>query len=55
MLVFALLVTGALMQRVQGLFPHATLIPASVMVLDGIPRGKIKRQHPPRNTPFDDL
>ena len=33
----------ALVKRIQGLFPHPALIPASVMVIHGVPRRKIQR------------
>ena len=53
MLVFALLLTSLLIERVKGLFPHPALIPTSVMLIDGIPRRKIQRQHPPRDAAVD--
>jgi hypothetical protein len=34
-------------QFVQGGFPDPALIPTAEMVVDGLPRGKILREHPP--------
>ena len=42
-----------LVERVEGLLPHAALIEAAKMIVDCVPRGKLFGRHAPLNPALD--